>query len=246
MLMQNLAASSSPLDNANGGWMQTIGGVGHKGINKIAWAARILTSDVCSLARICRMAISVFSVIEYCSGRPGLFSAVNLSTIETTLYTFNSLEPIAYFWNRNDQNKSTCDVLANGFLLVSGVAGFLSLLDEAALIRLSNSAFPALGAVISPVASGFMTLGFVCWGIDAARNLNRSDTIEEKTKHMLFLTWCVSQVALGVILTAGVGNAVFIGVVGTFATSLGTAVFLYSNYLNEKKNQEPYSIKSIV
>lgn len=209
-----------------------------------------LFKDSASLARVCRLGINAFSLIEKCLGQPGLFTAINtqLGTTEGLICTIGVGDQIKYFGTNKQAEESLLQNLGQGMLLVAGIGGVCVLLADVFMASFSWVAdavgsLPVFGAVaelglgFGTVVSGIASLGFLAFACDSASKLANAVKTEEKIQAFIDLAWNISELALS-IFVAVCDDWTGLLVLGTISASLGIASFVYNLYVEDREEEQ--------
>lgn len=227
-----------------------------KGVQKIIRVAGKLTMDPTSLARLCRLGITAFAVVEKCVGRPGIFTCANsqMAAAESMIYTVSVGDQVKYFATGEQKKESVLASLGQGALLVAGIGGVFVLLGEVALLNFSKisqamgsipllSEITKIGFNFSHVVAGVAALGFGIFVIDTAIKLSEAKTTQEKVQKTIDLAWMISETALATLCfitaflpSSPVTIAGFV-VLGAIAAGIGIISFVYSMHVDDIKNE---------
>jgi hypothetical protein len=229
-----------------------------EGARKTAIFAGQLFRDCTSLARVCRLGINAFSVIEKCIGQPGLFTAINnqLGAAEGLIYTVSVGDQIKFFGTGKQKEESILNSLGQGALLAAGIGGVFVLLSQVALLSYTKiseamGSIPVIGSFMKDISlgqivSGIAAAGFIALACDNASKIANADTKETRVQAIIDLAWNISELALAVFVTVSAVSLVGLLVLGTVAAGLGITSFIYSKYVEGKAQEAKDQFKLIV
>lgn len=190
------------------------------------------------LARVCRLAINVFSLYAYAlqkTAELGRFF-VQLSNTAAVIDLFSVFEAAKYFLAGQYQGESSIaknmEIFGNLCFLGAGVFGVVAFACEISLSSLANAS-AAIGKVAvfaGKMAGGFAGLAFVCVLIKDVKDLiapKGDDIAFAKKMSFLKIIKDVSDIAMCVLTVVGTATVAPVLILGIVSAGIGLAVFVF-------------------